>query len=524
VQAPPWTRTLGLGRSAARARARGAWWRDPYLIVAGLVLLWTVLVTFRHAWAGDFRLHLATVHALSAHLWIPADPLLGAASGSPYYSPYTVLLGAIAAVTGASPRTVLECAGIVNVVLLLVALRRFCRRLGGGSLAAALALVFTLLLWGLNPIEWSGFLGLYSLSWTMSYPSVIATAIMLFVWDAFLRHRDRPEGRRALVAIVALGTLVVLIHPFTAVNTVIGLVAFSLADPRALLRARSLWLAGAAVAILVLVLLWPWSDVFSLFGAAGAFDGVHKRLITDVVQQFGFKHYGFALIGLPALVMGGRRPLGRELQILFGLAVTLVAFGALTGAYGMARAIPVAMLPLHFALASYLADARAGRSAVRLAYAGAALLVCCVGLYGESGGLVRAYWGDVSPATLRAWKGREVTSKYDPLAARVRPGDVVISDNQLVRRLVNAHGAYTVVPGWPYPFVADDAARSRDNLEFFDAGTRPERRRAIADHYGVTCVLVAHHRALLAPGMLPGFRREAQARTSHGLPALFCRR
>ncbi|MCW2898072.1 MAG: hypothetical protein JWO67_337 [Streptosporangiaceae bacterium] len=500
--------------------SRRLWWREPYVIVAAVVVLWMLLVTLTHAWGGDFRLHLATVHALAGDLWKPKDPLVGSAPGSPYYSPYTVLLGAIAAVTGAHPQTVLEFAGIANVVLLLVALRRFCRNLGGGWPVAALAAVFTLLLWGLHPIEWSGFLGLYSLSWTMSYPSVLATALMLLLWDAFLRFRAEPGGWGTPCLIVVLGFLLVLIHPFTAINAVIGLVAFAVADIRALLRVQTLWLGAAAVVILVLVIVWPWSDVLSLFGAAGDFDGVHHRLITDVVREMGFQHYGLALIGLPALITGARRPLGRELQILFVMAVTAIGVGAITGSYGLARVIPVAMLPLHLALASSLGRWRSGRSTARTVYAGVALAACVVGLYGESGGIARAYWGRLSPATLRAWGTREVTTDYDSLVARVRPGDVVISDGSLARRLVNSRGAYTVVPAWPYPFV-DEATRLKDTNTFFAAATSPRERRTIADRYRLTCVLAIHHPRLSRPGAVPGFRE--QARTPAG-DTFLCRR
>ncbi|WP_433180606.1 hypothetical protein [Actinoallomurus sp. CA-150999] len=486
--------------SGDRTLVRDRWWRDPYLVVAIPVGLWAILVTLRHTWTSDFLLHLATVDSLARDLWDPVDPLVGQASGSPYYSPYALLLGATKAATGLSARTVLEFAGMVNVALLLFALRRFCRHLGGGRLAAALALVFTLLLWGIAPVAWSGFLGLYSLSWIMCYPSVIGTALMLLVWDAFLRHRSRPEGMGALATVALLGALVVLIHPFTAVSMTIGLVAFVLADPKAALRARPLGLAAGAAAAFLLVMAWPWSDVSTLFGAAGSFNTIHKVLITNVVKDGGFAAYGLALVGLPALATGGRRPLGRELQILFLLAVTVISVGAATGSYGLARAIPVAMLPLHLALASYLAERAKGWRP----YAAVALIACCVGLYGESAGLIRAYWRNVSPATLRAWGAPPPAPSYDHVLEGIEPGEVVITDDWALGRLVNARGAYTVVPAWPYPFV-DEAARTRDTTAFFAPDTAPRDRLAIAERYGVTCALVTRDRAILKRDALPGF-------------------
>jgi hypothetical protein len=78
---------FGADQEQAPGRRRDRWWHDPYLIVALPVGLWAVLVTLRHTWVGDFQLHLATVDALARDLWNPKDPLVDAASGSPYYSP-----------------------------------------------------------------------------------------------------------------------------------------------------------------------------------------------------------------------------------------------------------------------------------------------------------------------------------------------------------------------------------------------------------------------------------------------------
>jgi hypothetical protein len=488
------------------------------------VLLWAFLVTSQHVWAGDIRLHFATLHALKRDFWSPRDPLVGAADGSPYYSPYMVVLAAIGKLTGASVRDLLEYAGLFNVVLLLVAIRRFCDHFRKASLTAALLLIFTLVLWGLHPRDWSGFLGLYSLSWTLGYPSLFAAALMFLIWDAFLRFRERPAETQAWAAVAVvgvLGALVVLIHPFTALNTGLGLIAFGLADLRGLLRGRPFRLALAAVPVVALVVLWPWSDVLSLFGASGEFSSIHRILIKDVIKDWGFFHYGLALVGLPALVTGGRRPLGRELQILFGLSVGLVAFGAAIGSYGFARIIPVVMLSLHLALASYLADREVGWTVSRIACAAVTVLACAVGLYSNTGGLIRAYWGQVSGADLKRWDSRSPANRYDPVMSKIHGGDVVISDDPWAGRLVNAKGGYTVVPAWPYPFV-DEAVRIRDAKTFFAPSTTPQQRVAIADRYHVTCVLLSHGDSVLPIRQaLPGF--SLKARTWRNGASVWCR-
>jgi hypothetical protein len=488
------------------------------------VISWTVLVTSRHVWAGDIRLHYATLHALQKNFWSPREPMVGVVSGSPYYSPYMVVLAAIGKLTGASVRPLVEYAGLFNIALLLVAIRRFCGHFRRPSLTATLVLLFTLTLWGLHPRDWSGFLGLYSLSWQLGYPSVFAAALMFFVWDAFLRFRARPAENWAwadLAVVAVLGALVALVHPFTAINTVLGVVAFALADLRGLLRGRPVRLALVAVPAVAFVVLWPWSDVLSLFGASGEFSGIHLILIRDVVREWGFFSYGLALLGLPALVTGGRRPLGRELQILFGLSAGLVAFGAAIGSYGFARVIPVVMLSLHLALASYLADRETRWSISWITYGTVTVLACAVGLYGNSGGLIRAYWGKVTSADLATWHSRDPASRYDPVISHIHSGDVVISDDPWAGRLVNSRGAYTVVPAWPYPFV-DEAARTRDAKTFFAASTSTQQRTAIADRFHVNCVILSHGaRTLAVPQALPGF--SLKARTWRNGASVWCR-
>ncbi|MGI8328769.1 hypothetical protein ACRYCC_02320 [Actinomadura scrupuli] len=481
-------------------------------------------MTARHVWAGDIRLHYATIYALERNFWSPRDPMVGAVSGSPYYSPYVVVLAALGKLTGVSVRSLVEYAGIFNIVLLLVAIRRFCSHFRRPSLTATLVLVFTLTLWGLQPRDWSGFLGLYSLSWTLGYPSVFAAALMFFTWDAFLRFRARPAENLAwahLAVVSVLVALVALIHPFTAINTVLGLIAFALADLRGLWRGRPGRLALAAVPAVAIVVLWPWSDVLSLFGASGEFSGVHLILIEDVVRDWGFFGYGLALLGLPALVTAARRPLGRELQILCGLSAGLVALGAAAGSYGFARVIPVVVLSLHLALASYLADRALGWNIPWITYATVTVVACAVGVYGNAGGLIRAYWGKVTSADLATWRARDPANRYDPVISKIHRGDVVISDDPWAGRLVNARGAYTVVPAWPYPFV-DEAARRRDSQAFFAASTTPRERTAIAGRYHVKCVILSQGAAILdVPQALPGF--SLRARTWRNGASVWCR-
>ncbi|WP_344834304.1 hypothetical protein [Actinocorallia longicatena] len=450
------------------------------------VVLWAAALTLGHTWGGDMRLHVATVLGILRDPADPLDPLVGAVHGSPYYSPYTYLLAGVSRLTGLAPQAVLEVAGVLNVALWLWALHRFCRRLGPGPLIPALALLFTLLLWGLAPRAWSGFLGLFSLSWTMAYPSMIASALMLVIWDLFLGHRADPRGRARPAALAVLLALVVLVHPFTAVNTVLGLGAFALADPRAALRDHRLYLAGAGA--LGLALLWPFGDVTGLFGAAEALTEIHRPLADDLTRQFGLAHYGLALVGLPALWARRKRPLGREMLLLCGLGAAVVATGVVVHSWGLARVIPVVMLPLHLSPAAWFAEAARGAPRVRF-YAGATAAACLTGLYGGNGGLTRLLWRPVEAGTLATWESRDPAVGYAPLAGRIGSGEVVATETTWSGRVVNAHGGLSLVPAWPYPFVRDEPERIRAVETLFAAGTPAADRQEVVDRYGISCLL-----------------------------------
>jgi len=484
----------------------------PYALVP-----WAVAMAVFAPCAGDMRLHVATLFAIRRDPWSPADPLMGVSEGSPYFSPYAYVLAFAGWAGDLEPLTVLKAAGVLNVVFWLWALRRFCRRFGGGAAVPVLAVLFCLLLWGLNPQAWSGFVGLYSMSWTMAYPSLFATALMLLAWDLFLDLRDGRTGRAVPGSLALALALLVLVHPFTAVNTVLGLAAFTLAAPREVLR-RWARLAPVAAVSVALALLWPFAKVTSLLGAPSGMAEIHWTLVDDLWADLGFAHYGLALVGLPALAARRDRPLGREMAVLFGLVVAVLGVAFAFGSWGFARVLPVAVLPLHLSLAAWLAESGRHRKVMYPVAAAA----CAVGLFGNQGGLTRPLWAPVEASTLSEWQSRDPATGYQHLVSRIEPGQVVAAETEWAGRVVNERGAYSLVPGWPYPFADDsgEQARRADSAALFAAETAPARRAEITDRYGIACVLADLSSPALAPGALPGFRSVSTA----GSVGLSCRK
>lgn len=140
------------------------------------------LAVVRLPWAGDLGMHAATLQRLRHSLLDPGNPLVDADTPSPYYSPWMVLLGGLARVTGLEVFTVLRLAAAAGLVLLVTGVWRYVRTLSGHPAAPALALLSLLLLWGTTPFLWSGFLGLHSLALTVAYPSTFTLGLAFHFW------------------------------------------------------------------------------------------------------------------------------------------------------------------------------------------------------------------------------------------------------------------------------------------------------------------------------------------------------
>lgn len=70
----------------------------------------------------------------------------------------------------------------------------------------------------------------------------------------------------------------------------------------------------------------------------------------------------------------------------------------------------------------------------------------------------------------------------------MRYGDVVLARTGPARR-IPAYGAYTVAPGYPDVFLADEAERLAAVRRYYAPGTSPAARRAVLRRYGVRWVV-----------------------------------
>ncbi|WP_369217962.1 hypothetical protein, partial [Streptomyces flavofungini] len=481
MRAAPESSAGPLIRAARAARVtrgiRGVVPTAPTACLLPLLLL-LVLVIVRLPWAGDLGIHAATVERLRHDLRHPGNPLVAADTPSPYYSPWTLLLGCLAKVTGLGVFVVLRVAALAGLALLVTGVRHFVRTLSAHRWAPPLALYCLLLLWGPALFDWSGFLGLHSLALTIAYPSTFALGLSFHLW-ALLRENPGDRGWPGSLALGALWALILLTHQFTGVVATLGALAMLAGARPWPPRAALIRLGGGLALGLAVLAVWPYYSFFDLLRSGGGLEQIHRSLYRHVVP-----HFGVALLGVAALGLRLRRDRRDPLALFFALGAVVFAAGGVTGHYSWGRVLPAALIPAQVAAALEvlgLAGAAARRCGAALL--GAALIL---GAWTQSGTLGYVVPRGALPSSLAAryeppWPG------YDWLLPRVRYGDVVLAKT-FPSRQIPAYGPYTVAPGYPDFFLPDERSRLAAVRTYFSPTSSRSDRLAVLRRYGVRWV------------------------------------
>ena len=478
---------IGRARGAAATAPLAAAARDRVRLVA--VALGALALCALYAWRGyfssDFWEHAAVVRELSVRPFSPKHPLLSVDATHAYFSPYLLAVALAARATGISAISALATAGLVNIVLLVLALRRFLvRLLPQGEAAAPYALLFILFLWGKDAWMWSGFLHIGMLGYDASYPSTFAAAAMFLSLSLLLDALDRGHSL-AFIGIALLLALCLLTHPPTAVVLLAGLAALFLARVNNRFLINGGLLAGAVVAGVAGALAWPYFPVRQLLVAQPA----EFHLWNVVFYQGVPAQVWPAMLALPVLVWRLREN-RRDPLVLFvaGLSV-IYALGGITGKYGLGRVVAYIVVFLQVALAAAVATWESRLPARRAWLAPACTLIVILGLL--------TYTRPPHPRMLRyerpLWY--DVRSVLTP----VRPSDVVLADSRTSYMVPVLTGGRVVAWRHPVYWVPDHAERRQAQDRFFAEATDAERRAVIA-RYRVRWILLNRREVHLSPG------------------------
>lgn len=445
-------------------------------------------VTLQGRWGSDFWTHSATLAELIAAPGDPADPLVGGDTRFPYFSPYLLALAGVARVTGLGAVTTLELVGLPVLVFVLWAVRRFVEVFsarGTPSRVAVLFLVFTLLLWGVRPWFYSGMFNLGTLSLALAWPSLLAFGLMLTVWRALCDFAAAPS-RGSWLVLATVPAFLVLVHPFTALNTALGAIALMIGRWRGRGPRDVLLLAAAGCTAILLAALWPYYSLADLLVSPAAFDDITRNLFVHKVAFF-------CLLGVGLPVLAARFVVDRldPLVLMFALATVILAAAAVLDRYSWGRVLPLAALPIHLGLALALGSGAWPRGDALRPWLGAVTAtVCLVGLVANLWGIVRAVPPAWQPTWLASWSWAQDRDypDYSWISGHVCRGDVVVTDSWIAGRVIPTYGARQIAAPWPDPFVTDKGRRRWAQKVILRTADDRLRER-LADDYSVRWVL-----------------------------------
>jgi len=457
--------------------------RVPYLVLGLVLVVLLGAQTVNRQWSTDYWVHQAAVETFRHDLLDPPEELTKADFPSPSYTPYTFVLAAVARGTGLASITVLQMAAIANLVLFLVGFELFVSALTGRRRVAFWALLATLVCWGFDPWRWSGLLNLNSIGFGLPYPSMFATGLALVVGWALLRYDD--SGSVAWLAVVAPGfAAVALTHPFTGVWSLVMLGAV-VVHRRLYRRSRVVPLAVAAAVAVGLVLVWPYYSFVGLQNAADSYTqrSLYQRIPLRIVA---------ALPGFYVVVRRFLRDKTDPLALMLIGGLLIYAYGAVIDDTNFGRVLPLILFTAHVGIGILVSDWIERRAQPRVPLVAWLGVSAAIGLVGVLPGLVRTIPRALLPGSLRDRTSLQpITHSFGGLDGALEPGSIVVAETLPLRILAPAYGLGVVAPGRPTPFVDDVRARQTAAFEFLSPDTSDDRRRAIAQQYGVDGVLCA---------------------------------
>jgi hypothetical protein len=449
---------------------------------------------------ADYWEHTAVLHALLIDPIHPGHPLIASDIGSPRYNPHLLLAALLSRPFTDDALDAMGVSAVLNTALFCLGIGWFCRAYFRDSRAAFVGLVVFFGAWYDAP----HFSNVYELDIFFSvagYPSTAAlgmTMIGLALTTKVLRssHTRWPW----LLGLTLLWADVYITHPLTATMGLSACVLLALTEPGVVRRDR-LRVGGTALLGFLLAGFWPYYPALSMV-ARGTAARVQRELELGTAplhqfysQEMLFRIVGYSLLALPVLAyfLVRRRHLFAPLSALLMILVFVVsAFLDIPLGH---RYVLLAMPFLHIALVWLLLSLvpRAGTTTLlarrpvkivaALAVAGFLSFLAVTNV-----SMAHARFAKVSPS----FTPRESpTVRLGRRVAEITGRDAVVLATPLSSWSLPTFGPKIVALHHTNPMIGDSAARKGDVMKFLAAGTRPDERRRILEHYAVTHVLAS---------------------------------
>jgi hypothetical protein len=333
--------------------------RHSYFWLSLCVFLFEIIYLISGIHGKDFWEHAAVINALSENPVDPEHPIINADLPHAFFSPYSVFIGFIGHYTQLSPFVLLTAAGIINLVLLLIAIRFFINSLFETN-QQKIAFYFILLqLFAWGPMAWrySSFYHIKTLHFVLPYPSTFAFILSLFSIGLFIRRKQASGPLRYSITAICIlvNTIVLLTHPTTAIflfTFVAALVLVNKSDIKPLIH----W--GEMVLVILLPFLiagfwyyYPFWDLILVQSKGSQFHAdsltFYKRLFIRLLPLW---------IGIPLLWQKNRVFPANAFVLSFMFLLAVYLYGYFTRQYGYGRLIFFLALILHLLIVNWFTN------------------------------------------------------------------------------------------------------------------------------------------------------------------------
>jgi alpha-1,6-mannosyltransferase len=462
-----------------------------YFVLCLFVFYKVAIYATNGLWYGDFWEHSAVVAAFMANPLHPSHPLFDLSAPHAFQSPYHLLVAMVARATAMDVVDCLALFGVINFGLIASGLFYYISSFAGrdASRSSFYALLCILFLWGTNPWGYSGFLHFDQLADVLPYASTFAMAISFFVLAIGFCQFETFAAWRT-VAVIAMGSIVLLSHPLTFVFLASGLFCQCLVPGTTMLVRRVARVTIEISACAALSALWPYYSIVALLtGAGSVYHPSNLGMYVDVLPRI------WPILVLSPLLLGSIGE-ARQRTILFHMAALILIYclGYISGNYSYGRDITFVAMLAQILIGHRVARIEAQFEATHPSGAGlarivfAAVLVACSVTW-----LLPTFTRSLTVLnSLRI--GRQVSNQqmYGNLTFLpqfVQPGEVVLADVE-TSWLVPTFAGKIIAGLHAQAFVADHDQRLSDLNRFFDPQSTESDRQSIVATYRPSFLLL----------------------------------
>ncbi len=457
--------------------------RRSYFWLSVCIFLFELIYLIIGIHGKDFWEHAAVIKALSDNPLDPEHPIIDADLPHAFFSPYSVLIGFIGHFTHFSPFVLLTASGIINLILLLIALRFFIYSLfkTNQQKIAFYFLLLQLFAWGPMAWRYSSFYHIKTLHFVLPYPSTFAFILSLFSIGLFIR-RKQLSGilRYSITALCILINSVVLItHPTTAIFLFVFIAASSITK-KTDINSIVHW-AEMLLSILLPFLIagfWNYFPFWDLIMVQSKGSQFHADSLTFYSRLF-VRLLPFWMC-IPLLWQKNRTYPASIFVLSFILLLAVYLYGYFTKQYGYGRLIFFLAMMLHLLIVNWFTNNIILASHKKLVLSGVFVFLVI---------LFPLFHLIFDHEVLILSNNHEPYEELETIEKLTQDSSVFLTDKQTIL-LLPSYGMKVTASVYPSYWIKDNEQRKKDIVVYFGNKINDKERAYILKKYKITHILI----------------------------------